>query len=224
MYHEYTPERLEKKAIEILSAYKDGELLRKPMAMDVDHFAEFHLKATIDFANLSQDELTLGCTCFNDGILMVWDDGRENEYPIDVERGYIFIDNHVLEYEVEGRVRFTIIHECSHWILHKRFYYQKPGYPIPKINCSVYHIENWTKRPPMTDEDIREWQANRLGAALIMPAPTVKMLMADKLKVKVDNLSAVCVSERFIQEMADVYNVSKAAMTKRLRDLDLLPQ
>ena len=57
-----------------------------------------------------------------------------------------------------------------------------------------------------------------------MPAPTVKMLMADKLKVKVDNLSAVCVSERFIQEMADVYNVSKAAMTKRLRDLDLLPQ
>lgn len=76
----------------------------------------------------------------------------------------------------------------------------------------------------MTDEDIREWQANRLGAALIMPAPTVKMLMADKLKVKVDNLSAVCVSERFIQEMADVYNVSKAAMTKRLRDLDLLPQ
>ena len=155
---------------------------------------------------------------------MVWDDGRENEYPIDVERGYIFIDNHVLEYEVEGRVRFTIIHECSHWILHKRFYYQKPGCPIPKINCSVYHIENWTKRPPMTDEDIREWQANRLGAALIMPAPTVKMLMADKLKVKVDNLSAVCVSERFIQEMADVYNVSKAAMTKRLRDLDLLPQ
>ena len=224
MYHEYTPERLEKKAIEILSAYKNGELLRKPMAMDVDHFAEFHLKATIDFANLSQDELTLGCTCFNDGILMVWDDGRENEYPIDVERGYIFIDNHVLEYEVEGRVRFTIIHECSHWILHKRFYYQKPGCPIPKINCSVYHIENWTKRPPMTDEDIREWQANRLGAALIMPAPTVKMLMADKLKVKVDNLSAVCVSERFIQEMADVYNVSKAAMTKRLRDLDLLPQ
>ena len=224
MYHEYTPERLEKKAIEILSDYRDGELLRKPMAMDVDHFAEFHLKATIDFANLSQDELTLGCTCFNDGILMVWDDERENEYPIDVERGYIFIDNHVLEYEVEGRVRFTIIHECSHWILHKRFYYQKPGCPIPKINCSVYHIENWTKRPPMTDEDIREWQANRLGAALIMPAPTVKMLMADKLKVQVDKLSAVCVSEQFIQEMADVYNVSKAAMTKRLWDLDLLFQ
>lgn len=71
MYHEYTPERLEKEAIEILSVYKDGELLKKPMVMDVDHFAEFYLQATIDFANLSQDRLTLGCACFNDGILMV---------------------------------------------------------------------------------------------------------------------------------------------------------
>ncbi|MEG0793787.1 MAG: ImmA/IrrE family metallo-endopeptidase [Lachnospiraceae bacterium] len=224
MYHEYTPERLEKKAIEILSIYHDGELLKKPMPMDVDHFAEFYLKATIDFANLSQDGLTLGCTCFNDGILMVWDDERKKEYPIDVKKGYIFIDNKVLEYEVEARVRFTIIHECSHWILHKRFYYQKPGCPIPKINCSVYHIENWSKRPPMSDEDIREWQANRLGAALIMPAPTVEMLMASKLNMSVKGLSAVYVSEQFLQEMAAVFNVSKAAMTKRLRDLDLLLQ
>ena len=76
----------------------------------------------------------------------------------------------------------------------------------------------------MSDEDIREWQANRLGAALIMPAPTVKMLMADKLNMAIEDLSAVYVSEQFVQEMANVFNVSKAAMTKRLRDLDLLLQ
>ncbi|MEG0455883.1 MAG: ImmA/IrrE family metallo-endopeptidase, partial [Bacteroides sp.] len=80
------------------------------------------------------------------------------------------------------------------------------------------------KRPPMSDEDIREWQANRLGAALIMPAPTVEMLMASKLNMSVKGLSAVYVSEQFLQEMAAVFNVSKAAMTKRLRDLDLLLQ
>lgn len=76
----------------------------------------------------------------------------------------------------------------------------------------------------MSDEDIREWQANRLGAALIMPAPTVKMLMADKLNMAVEDLSAVYVSEQFVQGMADTFNVSKAAMMKRLRDLDLLFQ
>lgn len=57
-----------------------------------------------------------------------------------------------------------------------------------------------------------------------MPAPTVKMLMADKLNMAIEDLSAVYVSEQFVQEMADVFNVSKAAMTKRLRDLDLLLQ
>lgn len=44
--------------------------------------------AKIDFANLSQDKRTLGCTCFNDGVLMVWNDDRTKEYPLDVEKGY----------------------------------------------------------------------------------------------------------------------------------------
>jgi Zn-dependent peptidase ImmA (M78 family) len=224
LYHCYTPERLEKKAEEILAKYKDGALLLKPQAMDVDDFAEFYCEATIDFAYLSSDGLTLGLTCFNDGKLMVWDETRTKEYPIDVLKGYIFIDKDVLETEVEGRIRFTIIHECSHYILHPRFYYQKSGSVIPKIECTVYHIEQWDKRPPMTDDDTREWQANRLGAALIMPAPTMRMLMAERLGVAVDTLTAVRVSDSLIEDMAAVFVVSKSAMKNRLRDLDLLLQ
>jgi len=224
MYHNWSPERLEKKAEEILAKYNDGVLLTDPAAMDVDHFAEFYCEATIDFAYLSQDGKTLGCTCFNDGKLLVWDKSRTKEYPLDVEKGYIFVDKDVLDYEIEGRVRFTIIHECSHYILHPRFYFKKPGVEIPRINCTFYHIEEWTKRPPMDDEETREWQANRLGAALIMPAKTVKILMADRLSISVDNLSPVYVSDAFIEGMADVYRVSKSAMRNRLRDLDLLLQ
>jgi len=76
----------------------------------------------------------------------------------------------------------------------------------------------------MSDEDQREWQANRLGAALIMPAITVKMLMAERLGISVNELTPVYVSDIFIQGMADVYQVSKSAMRNRLRDLDLLLQ
>jgi Zn-dependent peptidase ImmA (M78 family) len=224
LHHCYTPERLEKKAVEILSKYKDGELLLKPQAMDVDHFAEFSCEATIDFAYLSQDGLTLGLTCFNDGKLLVWDETRTNQYSLDVFKGYIFVDKDILKSEVEGRVRFTIIHECSHYLIHPRFYYKKPGVEIPQINCTVYHVENWDKRPPLTDEETREWQANRLGAALIMPAPTVRMLMAELLGIAVDALTAVYVSDDFIEKMAAVFVVSKSAMCNRLRDLDLLLQ
>jgi Zn-dependent peptidase ImmA (M78 family) len=224
LYHQYTPERLEKKAEEILLKYKDGLLLVTPQAMDVDDFAEFYCDATIDFANLSRDGKTLGCSCFNDGILMVWDDTRTKEIPRDVKKGYIFIDKALLDSEIEGRIRFTIVHECSHLILHPRFLYQKPGSVTPKIDCALYHIERWTKRPPMSDEEIREWQANRLGAALIMPARTVRMLMAERLAVAVEELTAAHVSDIFIEEMAVVFVASKSAMRNRLRDLDLLLQ
>lgn len=224
MYHQYTAERLEKRATEILMKYKDGELLTAPQAMDVDNFAEFYCNATIDFANLSQDGKTLGCTCFNDGRLIVWDETRTSEIALDVLKGYIFIDNALLESEIEGRVRFTIIHECSHLILHPRFYYIKPETMMPKIDCTVYHIEEWTKRPPMSDDDIREWQSNRLGAALIMPAKTLKMLMADQLGIDSNSLTPAYLSDTFIKGMADVFQVSKSAMSKRLRDLDLLLQ
>ena len=173
MYHIYSAERLESKALEILKKYKNGELLLVPQAMDVDHFAEFHLNAKIDFANLSQDGQTLGCTCFNDGVLMVWNDERTEEMPLNVEKGWILVDNEAINCEINGRTRFTIIHECAHWILHPRFYYQKPGEKIPTIKCTVYQVEDSERRLPMTDEEVREWQANRLGAALIMPAPTV---------------------------------------------------
>lgn len=222
MYHNYSPERLEKKAEEILKVYSQGELLVAPQAMDVDHFAEFHLNVKIDFANLSQDKKTLGCTCFNDGVLMVWNDDRTKEYPLAVEKGFIFVDKEILGSEVEGRVRFTIIHECAHLILHPRFYYQKPGEVIPKIQCTVYQIEDGARRLPMMDAEVREWQANRLGAALIMPAKTVRMLMANRLGTTVDALSPVYLSDSCIKEMAAVYNVSKSAMSIRLENLNLL--
>jgi hypothetical protein len=221
LYHIYSAERLETKALEILKKYKNGELLLFPQAMDVDHFAEFHLNAKIDFANLSQDGKTLGCTCFNDGVLMVWNDDRTVEMPLDVEKGWILVDNEALDCEVEGRTRFTIIHECAHLILHPRFYYQKPGEKIPTIQCSIYQVED-SARLQRTDEEIREWQANRLGAALIMPSTTVRMLLAEKLGTTIDALAPAYYSALLITEMADVYQVSKAAMSIRLEDLNLL--
>lgn len=74
----------------------------------------------------------------------------------------------------------------------------------------------------MTDEEVREWQANRLGAALIMPAKTVKMLLADRMGICIDALTPVYLPDSLICDMAAVYNVSKAAMRIRLENLNLL--
>ena len=224
MYHMWSAERLEKKAAVILKEYKNGELLDAPKAMDVDHFAEYHLKTKIDFVNLSCDGQILGCTCFSDGHILVWNDERSEQIPLDVQKGYILIDNAMLDTDVEGRTRFTIIHECAHWILHQRFYYQKSGEMVIPIQCNIYQIEDTEKRLPKTDEEIREWQANRLGAALIMPSSTVKMLLASLTNTKPENLTTDYYSSVLIDKMAAVYNVSQTAMSIRLKELNLLHQ
>lgn len=221
LYHQYTPERLEKKAIEVLSSYRAGELLRIPQATDIDDFAESHLDMSFDYAYLSKDGSVLGCTCFNDGQLVVWDEKRQQHSFLDVMKGEILLDNDLLDCANEGRVRFTIAHECAHWILHRRFFVQRPGMSYPTIPCTVYHMERWERRPPMTDEEIREWQANRLGAAILMPAPTVKMVLADKLSMAWTDIQSSVISEDVVIEMADFYQVSHEAMRYRFRDLGL---
>ena len=221
MYHQYSPERLEKKAVEILSVYRGGELLRTPQATDIDDFAEFHLELTVDSAYLSEDGKTLGCTCFNDGYLMVWDKARQKESPLKVEKQWIILDEDLLKSGNEGRIRFTFAHECAHWILHRRFFVLRPGVVYPTIPCMVYHMERWDSRPPMNDEEIREWQAKRLGAALLMPEPTVKMVTTEKLGMAWEEIQPFDIDEDIVAEMATFYHVSPDAMHLRFRDLGL---
>lgn len=222
MYHQYSSERLEKKAVEILSGYRKGELLRTPQPMNIDDFAENHLGMIFDYAYLSDDGNTLGCTCFNDGQLMVWDKDKRRSFPLDVEKGEILLDNDLMSSSNEGRIRFTIAHECAHWILHRRFFVQRPGVIYPTSPCMVYHMGRWGRRPPMTDEEIREWQANRLGAAILMPAPTVKMVLAHKLGIAWEKMQSVDIDEGILVEMAGFYEVSYEAMRYRFRDLGLM--
>jgi len=129
--NQYMNEQLEKEAESILLKYKDGLLLAAPQAMDVDDFAEFYCNATIDFANLSRDGRTLGCSCLSDGVLMAWDDTRTERIFLGVKKGSIVIDKALLDSGIEGRIRFTIIHECSHLILYSRSLSWNQG-PAPR--------------------------------------------------------------------------------------------
>ena len=65
------------------------------------------------------------------------------------------------------RRRYTEAHECSHWILHKPYFDM-----LPKSNSghlvACRSVETY-KRTRKTDADWREWQADTLAAALLMP-------------------------------------------------------
>ncbi|WP_253363293.1 ImmA/IrrE family metallo-endopeptidase [Streptococcus gallinaceus] len=214
LHHKYSKEQLERKALKILNEYENGKMLNKPSPLDVDEFAEFHLGLTIDFANLSSDCLTLGCMCFYDGKLEVWDDNREHTHYIDVSQGTLYIDNQALAFCSKERTNFTIMHECAHWILHKRFYFRSKK-RLMRDRIIVYKSDDVKLK--MTDDEVKEWQADYLAGALLMPKQMINKYLEVNFGFK--NNSNLKVEKYIVDELAKVFEVSKAAMMVRLKNL-----
>ena len=63
---------LESKAEELLAAYLGGTLLECAQPMDIYHFAEFKLEASVDYQPLSEDGLTLGMSVFQEGSVPIY--------------------------------------------------------------------------------------------------------------------------------------------------------
>lgn len=96
------------------------------------------------------------------------------------------------------RQRFTLAHEIGHFIIHK----QRDLW----VDSPVLFRRNDVTGAPL------ETEANRFAADLLMPRNLLSKMKADQ------NAPAL------IQDMAKEYNVSVAAMSIRLVDLQLIPQ
>ncbi len=95
------------------------------------------------------------------------------------------------------RQRFTIAHELGHLFL-GHLTREKPEYRDPARNYT------------MSNYDPKERDANRFAAALLMPADAVKAVI---LRMEGAN----------IERLAEVFQVSKTAMSIRLKALGVLP-
>jgi Zn-dependent peptidase ImmA (M78 family) len=102
----------------------------------------------------------------------------------------------VNRHEARERQRFTIAHELGHFFLHRSLIDSSPE----GIVDSVLYRSGAPERI--------EFEANRLGADLIMPHELVKK----KLKEEFNEI----VTEATIARLAAVFEVSKAAMEIRL--------
>lgn len=105
------------------------------------------------------------------------------------------------------RQRFTIAHEIAHYVLH-----------VNKNRRSQLFIDQYVAfrrdGQSSTGSDHREVEANRLGAALLMPESLVRAEIV-KHSLDLDDDEAVNL-------LAKRFQVSTAAMTNRLTTLGLL--
>ena len=118
-----------------------------------------------------------------------------------------------------GRRNFTIAHELAHQFINRTY---------PEVyGCQSRVISDYRRSTKLHKEitDWREWQADALAAALLLPKEAINEAMfffgmGKKIKVLSKKYSEYKY-ERFC-EMAEFLQVSKAALAYRLEQLGLL--
>jgi Zn-dependent peptidase ImmA (M78 family) len=131
----------------------------------------------------------------------------------------ILIDSRLNTPKCYGRRNFTIAHELAHQFINRD--YPEVYGPQARVICDYRR----SSEPHKEITDWREWQADAMAAALLLPKQAIEEAMfyfglGERIKVLSKKYSQYKY-ERFC-EMADFLQVSKTALAYRLEQLGLL--
>jgi len=231
---------LEETAADLLSRF-DRSLINTPKPIDIDLFAESFLGLRLDFVDLSNNGSILGLIAFKDCTVDTYDRESDDIRSITVKKGTTLIDNTLSRDDQYGRGRFTIAHECSHWIVHRPEdldYHQPSLFDLRTVeNNTNSYIKCRTSdsftagKLPSTPNEWREWQADNLASAILMPIEAVKNHVKKVLNgeiqirqlLKRSDGSTINISSGALSfEIARTFEVSTQAADVRLHKLGYL--
>ncbi len=189
-------------------------------ATPIDQFAQDYLKLNVRIERLCTDESICGLTAYADTVLI--SDINGVKVPMPIKQNEVLLDIHFLQpgnvQRLCGKRRFTLAHECAHQIL-----YQLAAQEAKAACRTMYSDKDgYMAKELKTKEDWNEWQANALGAAIILPSRDVKIAADYMTRGKritsffgeLDRLGNMVVSE-----IADYFHASKKAVKIRLKRL-----
>ena len=208
---------LERIAFQTLQKF-DQSLLSEPQALNIDRFAEQYLRLNLDFIELSNNQSILGIMVFSESPVPVFDPEINMPKIINVSTGTAIIERTLLDDHNQNRTRFTIAHECAHWLLHRPKTKSQP-LVCRTVGCS--EPKNW-----------QEWQADNLASALLMPAVAVNTFMKKYVRDNRESMKmmyqmfgdryAKTKREQIIRIAAATFAVSEQAAELRLTRLHYL--
>lgn len=204
--------------LEMYAKQNDGKTMPY---IDIEHFITSFLKLKITYAPFAEDDTgRIGFLSDGETPIMVFKNGRGFTWVFPKET--IVLDSPLLSEKEIGRRRFTMAHEAAHHIL-KRMNRKK--------NMTRYHTgfdseRLYTKQELTQMVATTEWQADALGASLLMPRYLVEKnanTVGIKLPIKVYGETVFHPEDKtLIREVARRMGVSYTALLIRLRDLNLI--
>lgn len=141
----------------------------------IDQFARDYLGLNVSFARLSSDGCICGLTAYVDTEYIVEEMGIRRTIPL--KRNQVLLDETFIKTgqvrQLCGKRRFTLAHECAHQIL-----FQMESDEV-KESCEKKYAARtaYSLRDLKSREDWNEWQANVLGAAILMPQKEIDLAM-----------------------------------------------
>ncbi|OKL48812.1 hypothetical protein BSR29_02850 [Boudabousia liubingyangii] len=214
MVRRYSARGLEIKAEKILREW-NPDVLDRPGRIDIEAFAEQHARADINWFRLSKDNTVLGLTCFENRPIMVYSEDGETEQIIDGHEHMIILCPSAWDEGGESRGRFTIAHECSHVLLHTAKDLEQSQEGAAPHTVAVNPCVELTDGRKV--QDWVEWQANRLGACLLMPKTMMKAAVPDVAEPDEDGDYEIALDG--VQALAQLFDVSVLAMKIRVAQL-----
>lgn len=158
-------------------------LLTEPTPINVIHFLESYLGATVEYQDIyyGENEVPIaGATVFNDDCIRVFDRESQCTRIIEVSAGTIIIDNSTVEKGNKGFESFTGLHEGGHFAMHGEVYRRDANQSgLPESNSNGMHVvccrkdlmfQSYGRK--LTPEQNREHQANTFAAFIAMPRAT----------------------------------------------------
>jgi len=205
--------------VSILRDYAARIVNDEHIPVDIDAFARKYLGLQIQYRSLSDNGSILGITIYKD--VQVDMTLRNHNIVISATEDTILLDEQLYKPENKRRERFTIAHECAHHIL-ARIEERQTGVSFRKAfnPGEVYSFHELDSA-----EAWCEWQANTLGAALLMP----RLELLKMLRRGFPPYHLTMYGNRFnrwdylkVKSLSNNFNVSMSAMTLRLKDLGFI--
>jgi len=197
-----------------------GDQINSFSPIDVERLAKDYLGLALKYMKLSDDGSILGLTTYNGITFEI--ERNNSKKKITIPQDTIIIEEDLLNDKQNGRKNFTLSHECAHQVLFR---------VEPTAYCNNYRKQftvgkTYSLRALATKDDWCEWQANALGAAILMPSKLIEqslfrfgcnnkiLLYGDRYLRRNDR---ICV-----YNMASFLGVSFSALIIRLRQLKLI--
>jgi hypothetical protein len=229
-----TYEALDEYAEDLIRDFSPDRL-ETPGVFDIDGFLEYYLKLNIDFRRVHYEKLILGITAFSDGTIDVMNVDADIPEPMLFKKGTVLLDTSLSLKRNNHRRRFTMAHEGSHWLIHRKAL--APDNPFGNIGAfqnqylaaKTGKIDYSRSTKERNDVERMERQADFLGAAILMSRPSLRVayrnfFLSVNEKPRIlnkggNNPADDIFAKELSKYVSELYNVSKRSALIRLEKL-----